>query len=194
MKHSLKAMLNSYQANLGRALVEGEADEFGHAFVKADLEILRRAIDAYFAGNPAFAKLPGLRAVYATLESERQFAATQRVSSPTNNPCEYCGDRVGQIPRLTFQPDGEPILRYGFPCPNCAQGRDRAMGLKTDRAAVGSLPYEAEWRQTEVGDERLGGHGGYACYLRDKYAVLFAAWRAEHPLPQVPGVKARVLA
>lgn len=64
---SLKALANAYGANLGRALVEGESCEFTHRFARADLALLREAIDDYFGRAPQFPTLPGLYATYSRL-------------------------------------------------------------------------------------------------------------------------------
>lgn len=65
----------AYTANLGREAVKGEAAEFVRAFQDADPALLRRAIDEFFGGNPAFPRLPGLRAVYDRVAEETRAAA-----------------------------------------------------------------------------------------------------------------------
>lgn len=84
-----KRLFTAYTANLGRAPVDGEAAEFSRAFDDADPALLRVAIDRYFADNPLFPRLPGLRAVYAS--------AKDLLAAP-------------KIPQGKTQSPGEPIL------------------------------------------------------------------------------------
>lgn len=66
----------AWTANIGREPREGEATEFGHKFAKAKPDVLRRAIDEYFAGRGADPKGPAtlgqLGACYARLDGGKR--------------------------------------------------------------------------------------------------------------------------
>jgi hypothetical protein len=84
-KPTVRTCWTAWMANLGRAPVEGEAAEFAHVFDGADAWLLRRALDDYFAANPPFPRIPGLRATYNAV-SESQKAA--------NRPAPWLGPQL----------------------------------------------------------------------------------------------------
>lgn len=75
-KPKLSELFTSWCANIGRAPVEGEGQEFNRRFADADTETLRSAMDAYFGASPppAFPTIPGLNGVYSRIVEERTLA------------------------------------------------------------------------------------------------------------------------
>jgi len=78
-------MIPVWFVNVGRPPIEGEAKEFAYQFKDADPELLRRSIDDYFAQNPPFPKLPGLRAVYERVLDDAKASAPKLAEAPPVN-------------------------------------------------------------------------------------------------------------
>lgn len=126
MKASLKNLWEAWIANIApRAPTEGEAAEFQHRFGGAKLDLLRRALDDYFAGSVPFPKLGGLVEVYGRLQARAA--------------AEAAGADAQEQSRARALVLGGALPRYGFEF----QGDDRLTNAVTVRLAF--LDWQTAW-------------------------------------------------